>query len=70
MLIAPITLTRAISATTNWTDLAWAAVITQVWADDLTDSRQDLYTPQDGHPTDGGDARPPLPERTENDSRR
>jgi hypothetical protein len=47
-------------------DLAWAAAIAQVWATDLADSRQDIYTPEDGHPTDDGGERPPTAETNAN----
>jgi len=46
--------------------LAWAAAIARVWADDLADSRQDVYTPDDGHAIVGGNLRPPSPETTAN----
>ncbi len=44
-------------------DLAWAAAIAQVWAAELADSQQDIYTLEDGHPIEGGDVRPPHPRR-------
>jgi hypothetical protein len=51
-------------------DLARAAAIAQVWTAALADARQDIYTPDDGHPTDGGDVRPPSAETTANDGPR
>jgi hypothetical protein len=50
-------------------DRAWAAAIAQGWAADLADSRQDIYSLEDGDRPDGADLRPPSPETTANEGR-
>ncbi len=35
-------------------DVAWVAAIMHAWAYDLTDARQDIYSLDDGQPTDAG----------------
>lgn len=49
----PVTILIVPAATTDDGDDAWVAGIAREWADELGDTRQNIYTLDDGEPVDG-----------------
>jgi hypothetical protein len=48
----PVTVWIATHAQEDDTGAAWMTGVSQQWADELNDARQDIYTPSDGEAVD------------------